>query len=206
LTRASSIAITSQCKINLRLGSVFYFGTISSIADEKATLHRIVDPPKTRFSPEIPRKAGARQQIVQPPAPLAKTTSCKPKVVNLPARRTPLNTSPMKEWTWIKERKKQSFLERGQSSAELSFRHLRPQTRTERSTPSQQLLSTPTFSSLEGDWNHLRSPTTSRPCKGKNLPSVKRGDKGPDARMFGDIMRPGSRIQRNPYPEVKFQK
>jgi hypothetical protein len=33
---------------------------------------------------------------------------------------------------------------------------------------------------------------TSRPCKGKNLPSVKHGDEGTYAGMFGDITRLGS--------------
>jgi hypothetical protein len=64
----------------------------------------------------------------------------------------------------------------------------------------------PTSSSLRGDWSRLLSPTTSRPCKGKNLPSVKRGDKGIDTGMFGNITRLGSRTQHSPYPGTKFQK
>jgi hypothetical protein len=35
---------------------------------------------------------------------------------------------------------------------------------------------------------------------------VKHDDEGTCAGMFGDIMRPGSRIQRSPYPKMKFQK
>jgi hypothetical protein len=35
---------------------------------------------------------------------------------------------------------------------------------------------------------------------------VKHNDEGIDAGMFGDIMRPRSRIQCSPYPEMKFQK
>jgi hypothetical protein len=46
----------------------------------------------------------------------------------------------------------------------------------------------------------------SRPCKGKNLPSVKHGDEGTDAGMFGDITRLRSRTQRSSYPGMKFQK
>jgi hypothetical protein len=61
--------VTSQCKITIRLGSVFYFRTILSVADEKGILHRIADPTEKKLSSEIPRKAGTRQRRVQPPAP-----------------------------------------------------------------------------------------------------------------------------------------
>jgi hypothetical protein len=37
---------------------VFCFGTISSVADEEGTLHRIVDPPKKKPSLKISGKAG----------------------------------------------------------------------------------------------------------------------------------------------------
>jgi hypothetical protein len=63
------MAVTFQCKIALRPGSVFCFGTISSVADEKGVLHRITDPPEKKPSSEISEKAGTRQQIAQPPAP-----------------------------------------------------------------------------------------------------------------------------------------
>jgi hypothetical protein len=79
------MAVTSQCKIALLLGSVFCLGTISSIVDEKGTLHRIADLPKKEFSSEIPRKAGARQQVAQPLAPQVKITPYKPKIGSLPA-------------------------------------------------------------------------------------------------------------------------
>jgi hypothetical protein len=35
---------------------MFCFGTISSIVDEKGTLHRIADPPEKKLSSEIPKK------------------------------------------------------------------------------------------------------------------------------------------------------
>jgi hypothetical protein len=92
---------------------MFYFGTISSVADEDGILHRIADPPKEKFSSEIPRKAGTRQQIARPPVPRAKTTSCKPRIENSPARRTSLPTSPTKEWTWITRKKEASILGKG---------------------------------------------------------------------------------------------
>jgi hypothetical protein len=46
----------------------------------------------------------------------------------------------------------------------------------------------------------------SRPCKGKNLPSVKHGDEGTNAGIFSDITRLVSGTQRSPYPGMKFQK
>jgi hypothetical protein len=52
LIQASSMAVTSQCKIALRPRSVFCFGTISSVADEKGILHRIADPPEKKLSSE----------------------------------------------------------------------------------------------------------------------------------------------------------
>jgi hypothetical protein len=42
---------------------MFYFGTISSIVDEKGTLHRIADPPEQKFSSEIPKKTGVEQRV-----------------------------------------------------------------------------------------------------------------------------------------------
>jgi hypothetical protein len=84
LIQASSMAITFQYKIALRLGSVFCFGTISSVADEEGILHRITGPPEKKPSPKISEKAETRQQIAQPPAPQAKIVSCKSGAENLP--------------------------------------------------------------------------------------------------------------------------
>jgi hypothetical protein len=42
---------------------MFYFGTISSLVDEKGTLHRIADPPEKKLSLEIPRKTRAEQRV-----------------------------------------------------------------------------------------------------------------------------------------------
>jgi hypothetical protein len=94
---------------------VFCFGTISSVADEKGILHRIAEPPEKKPSPKISEKAGTRQQIAQPPAPRAKTTSCKSRAGNSFTRRTPLSTSSTEEWTQI-TRKKRSKRDRGPSS------------------------------------------------------------------------------------------
>jgi hypothetical protein len=101
--QASSMAITFQHKIILRLGSVFCFGTISSMADEEGTLHRIADPPERKSSSTISRKAGAKQETAQPPVLRAKTTSCKPRAEDPSTRRTPLSTS--EKWTRITRKK-----------------------------------------------------------------------------------------------------
>jgi hypothetical protein len=82
LIQANSMAVTSYGKIALRHGSVFYFGTMSFVADEKGILHRIADPSEKKLSLEISEKAGTRRQIAQPPAPQAKTTFRKSRVEN----------------------------------------------------------------------------------------------------------------------------
>jgi hypothetical protein len=107
------MALTSRCKIALRPGSVFCFGTILSVADEREILHRIADPPEKKLSSEILGKAGTRQWTAQPPAPHTKTTSCKSRAGNSLARRTPLSTSPTKEWTRITRKKEANVPEKG---------------------------------------------------------------------------------------------
>jgi hypothetical protein len=62
------MAITFQHKIILRPGSVFCFGTISSIADEEGTQHRIADPSERKPSSTISGKARAKQEKAQPAA------------------------------------------------------------------------------------------------------------------------------------------
>jgi hypothetical protein len=99
------MAITFQHKIILRPGSVFCFGTISSVVDEEGTLHRIVDPPERKPSSTISRKAGAKQEKAQPPALRVKTTSCKPGAEDPSTRRTPLSTSSTEKWTRIMRKK-----------------------------------------------------------------------------------------------------
>ena len=93
LIQASSMANTSKCKIALRPGTMFCFGTISSIVDEEGTLHRMADPLEKKLSSEIPRGARAEQRVAPPPASGAKMTSYKPKVGSSPIRKTHLSTS-----------------------------------------------------------------------------------------------------------------
>jgi hypothetical protein len=84
---------------------VFCFGTISSVADEEGTLHRIADPPERKPSSIIFGKVGTKQEIAQPPALRAKITSCKPGAENSFTRRTLLSTSSTKDWTRITRKK-----------------------------------------------------------------------------------------------------
>jgi hypothetical protein len=99
------MAITFQRKILLRPGSIFCFGTISSVVDEERTPHRLADPSERKPSSEISEKIGARQGKVQPPALLKKITSGKIGAEGPSAQRTPLSTSPTKECTQITRKK-----------------------------------------------------------------------------------------------------
>jgi hypothetical protein len=100
------MAITLQHKIALRPGSVFCFGTISFVADEEGTLHRIADPPEKKPSLKIPEKAGTKKEIAQPPALRAKTASCEPRAESSFTRRTSLSTSSTEKWTQITRKKR----------------------------------------------------------------------------------------------------
>jgi hypothetical protein len=199
------MAITSKWKIALRPGSVFCFGTISSIVDEKGTLHRIADPPEKKFSSVVPEKTGAEQRVAQPPTPHVKITLYKPKIGSLPTRRTPLSTSPTKEWTRI-TRKKANVQSKGTGPRRVIFLAPSPSKEDEKKCAIVAAPFYPDILFIGGDWSRLPSPTTSQPCKEKNLPSVKHDDEGTDAEMFGDITRLESRTRHSPYPRTKFQK
>jgi hypothetical protein len=95
------MVVTFHSKITLRPGSVFCFGTISSIADEEGTLHRIADPPKKKSTPTNSENIGE----AQPPAFQKKIAFRKPGGEGSLTRRTPLSTSPTKEWTQIARKK-----------------------------------------------------------------------------------------------------
>jgi hypothetical protein len=99
------MAVTFQRKITLRPGSVFCFGTISSVADEEGTLHRIVDPPRKKSPPATSKNIGVRQGKAQPPTLRKKIAFSKPGAEGPLTRRTPLSTSPTKEWTQIARKK-----------------------------------------------------------------------------------------------------
>jgi hypothetical protein len=99
------MAVTFQHKIILHPRSVFCFGTISSVADEEGTLHRIADPPKRKSSSKISEKIGAKQEKAQPPALREKITFSKLGAEGPSTRKTPLSTSPTEKWTRITRRK-----------------------------------------------------------------------------------------------------
>jgi hypothetical protein len=119
LIQASSMAITFQHKIILRPGSVFYFGTISSVVDKEGTLHRIADPPERKLSPTISRKVRAKPEIAQPPALRAKATSRQPGAESPSTRRTPLSTSPTEEWTRIIRKKEANEVKAHQAALQV---------------------------------------------------------------------------------------
>jgi hypothetical protein len=105
------MAITFRCKILLRPGSVFCFGTISSVADEEGTLHRITNPPRKK-SPPNSENIGARQEKARPPVLRKKIAFNKPGAEGPLTRRTPLSTSPTKEWTQIARKKETNKIRR----------------------------------------------------------------------------------------------
>jgi hypothetical protein len=110
------MAIIFQHKIALRHGSVFCFGTISFVADEEGILHRIADPPEKKPSSKIFENARTKQEIAQPPALRAKTTSCKPGAESSFTWRTPLSTSSMEKWTQITRKKEANGIETRQAA------------------------------------------------------------------------------------------
>jgi hypothetical protein len=85
---------------------MFCFGTISFVADEEGTLHRIADLPERKPSLITSGKARTKQEIAQPPALRAKSTTCKPRAENSFTQRTPLSTSSIEEWTRITRKKR----------------------------------------------------------------------------------------------------
>jgi hypothetical protein len=99
------MAVTFLHKIILRPGSTFCFGTISSIADEEGTLHRIADPAERKSSSKISKKIGVEQEKAQPRVLREKITFSKLRTQGPSTRRTPLSTSLMEEWTQITRKK-----------------------------------------------------------------------------------------------------
>jgi hypothetical protein len=196
--------VTFLHKIVFRPGSTFRFGTISSIANEEGTLHRIADPTERRSSSKIsgkieekagkgatsnaPKKDRLRQD--RGPRPEARQPG---KLYCLPPRRKNEHKS--------QERKKQ--IKSGGSK--LFFPCLRPQRRTERRSSRQPRHSTPTSSS-SGEWSRPPSPTTSRLYPERNLLSGNPVDEGTDAEISGDITRPESGTRRSPCPETRPQR
>jgi hypothetical protein len=195
------MAITFQHKITLRPGSMFCFGTISSVADEEGTLHRIADPPERKPSSEISEKNGARQEKAQPPALRKKTTVSKPRTKGPSTRRTPLSTSPTEEWTRITRRK-----EANEATGRQAALPVPPSSREDRK--KIVATTTPFYPDVLfiGRVESPPSPTTNQLRLERNLLSGNPTDEGTDAEIFGDITRPESGTRRNLYRETRSQR
>jgi hypothetical protein len=193
------MAVTFQHKIILRPGSIFCCGTISSVADEKGTLHRLVDPPERKPSSEVSGKIGARQEKVQPPALLKKITSSKIGAEGPSVRRTPLSTSLTKEWTRITRKKKAE-----DHQADLSAPPLSKENRKKIAVTTTPFYPDVLF--IRRVESPPPSPTTSRLHPERNLLSGNPADEGIDAEISGDITTLENGTRRSLYRETRSQR
>jgi hypothetical protein len=196
--QASSMAVTFQHKITLRPGSIFCFGTISSVVDEEGTLHRLADPPERKPSSEISEKIGARQEKVQPPALQKKITSGKIGAKGPSARRTPLSTSPTKKWTRITRRK-----EAKDHQTDLSAPPPSKESRKKIAMTAAPFYPDVLFI------GRVESPPISDDeptAPGEEPPQRESRRRRNRPEISGDITRPGSGTRRNPYHETRSRR
>jgi hypothetical protein len=199
--KASSMAVTFHRKITLRPGSVFCFGTISSVADEEGTLHRIADPPRKKSPPITSENVGVRQGKAQPPALRKKIAFNKPRAEGPLTRRTPLSTSPTKEWTQIARKKETNKTGRKQVVLSVPL-------------PSKEngkkiaMTAAPFYPDVLfiGRVESPLSPTTNRPHLERNLLSGNPADGGTDAEISSDITRPESGTRSSLSRETRSQR
>jgi hypothetical protein len=196
------MAITFQHKIILRPGSVFCFGTISSMADEEGTLHHIADPPERKPSSTISGKVRAKQGKAQPPALRAKTTSCKPGAEDPSTRRTPLSTSSTEKWTRITRKKEANEVKACQAALLVSS----PSKENKKKIVTMTVPFYPDILLIGEEWNQPPSPTMNQPRRKKNLFSRNLADEGTDAEIFGDIMKSESGTRRSLYHEMRSRR
>jgi hypothetical protein len=194
------MAIIFHRKITLRPGSVFCFGTISSIADEEGTLHRIADPPRKK-SPPNSENIRVRQEKVQPPALRKKIAFSKPEAEGPLTQRTPLSTSPTKEWTQIARKKETNKTRRKQ--VVLSVPPPSKENGKKIATTAAPFYPDVLFI---GRVESPPSPTTSRPRPEKDLLSGNPADGGTDAEISGDITRPESGTRSSLSRETRSQR
>jgi hypothetical protein len=132
LIKVSSMDITFKNKITLSPGAMFRFGTISCKANEEGTLHRVADPPEKKPSSGVPREAKARLQTAPPLTARGKMVPCRlgfriPRekedrsVGASLTRKTPLSTSPTKEWTRITQKKEVNIPSPGRRARQATF-------------------------------------------------------------------------------------
>jgi hypothetical protein len=195
------MAVTFQHKIVLCPGSVFCFGTISFVADEEGTLHRIADPLERKSSSKISEKVGAKQEKAQAPVLRAKTTFSKLGAEGPSTRRTSLSTSPTEKWTWITRKKEANKAKDCQTTLSV------PPSSKEN---GKKLVTAvvPFYPDVLfiGRWSRPPSPTMNQLRPEKNLLSGNPADKGTDAEIFDDITRPESGTRRSPYHETRSRR
>jgi hypothetical protein len=191
--QASSMVVTFYSKITLRPGSVFCFGTISSIADEEGTLHRIADPPKKKSPPTNSENIGE----AQPSAFRKKIAFRKPGAEGPLTRKTPLSTSPTKEWTQI-ARKKEAMRKQVVLSVPPPSKENGKKIATTAAPFYPDVL-------FIGRVESPPSPTTSRPRPEKNHLSGNPADGETGAETFGDITRPENGIRSNLFRGTRSQ-
>jgi hypothetical protein len=193
------MAVTFQHKIILRPGSVFCFGTISSVADEEGTLHRIADPPERKSSSKISEKIGARQEKAQPPTLRQKTTFSKLGAEGPSTRRTPLSTSPTKKWTQITRKKEANKAKDHEVALSVSPSSMESRKKTVATTVPFY----PDILFIGEEQNRILSPTMNWLHQEKNLFIRNLAGGGTDAKIFGDITRPENGIRCSPYHETR---
>jgi hypothetical protein len=181
------MAVTFHHKITLHPGSVFCFRTISSVADEEGTLHRIADPLRKKSPPTTSENVGVRQGKAQPPALRKKIAFSKPGAEGPLTRRTPLSTSPTKEWTQIARKKETN--KTGRKQVVLSVPSPSKENGKKIATTAAPFYPDVLFI---GRVESPPSPTTNRPHLERNLLSGNPADGGTDAEISGDITRPES--------------
>jgi hypothetical protein len=195
------MAVTFHRKITLRPKSVFCFGTISSVADEEGTLHRIADPPKKKSPPTYFENIGVKKEKAQPPALRKKIAFSKPGTEGPLTRRTPLSTSSTKEWTQIV--RKTETNKTGRKHVVLSVPPPSKENGNKIATTAAPFYpDVPFIDRVESP----PSPTTSRLRPEKNHLSGNPVDGGTGAEIFGDITRPESGIQSNLSRETRSQR
>jgi hypothetical protein len=192
------MAVTFHRKITLRPGSVFCFGTISSVADEEGTLHHIADPPKKKSPPTYSENIGVKKEKAQPPALRKKIAFSKPGAEGPLTQRTPLSTSSTKEWTQIARKKETN--KTGRKQVVLSVPPPSKENGKKIATTAAPFYPDVLFI------GRVESPTTSRPRPEKNHLSGSPVDGGTGAETSGDITRPESGIQSSLSRETRSQR
>jgi hypothetical protein len=194
LIKASSMAVIFKNKITLSPGAMFCFGTISCIADVKGTLHRVADPPKKRPSSGIPREAEISLRAVPPLIAREKMVPRRPRLRDPrkkkdqsvrapPTRRTPLSTSPTKEWTRITRKKEVNIPYRGRRTHRAILPTPPP---SKKDGKKNTAIPAPFYPNVLFIQERLESAPISDDeptMQGRNLPSVMPGDGGTNAEM-----------------------